>query len=94
MPIYEYECESCGIRFERKERMTAEPLKTCPECSGPVHRVIYPVGVIFKGSGFYCTDNRKGSSSTLSPPKNEPQNETKDKGVAKSDSSPSKSKED
>jgi putative FmdB family regulatory protein len=62
MPLYEYECDSCGIRFERTEKMTAEPLKTCPECTGPVHRVIHPVGIIFKGSGFYCTDNRSGSN--------------------------------
>jgi len=71
MPLYEYECESCGIHFERKERMTAEPLKVCPECTGPVHRVIQPVGVIFKGSGFYCTDHRSSSTSTLGAPKSE-----------------------
>jgi putative FmdB family regulatory protein len=77
MPLYEYECDSCGIRFERKERMTAEPLKTCPECAGPVHRVIHPVGVIFKGSGFYCTDNRSGSNLASSTTKEEEKTETK-----------------
>jgi len=41
----------------------------CPECDGPCHRVIQPVGIIFKGSGFYVTDNRQGSSSTLTSPK-------------------------
>jgi putative FmdB family regulatory protein len=69
MPIYLYECDSCGVRFERMQRMSDDPLTDCPECDGHVHRVLQPVGVIFKGSGFYVTDNRRGSSSTLSPPK-------------------------
>jgi hypothetical protein len=49
--------------------MSDEPLTDCPECDGQVHRVIQPVGVIFKGSGFYITDNRQVSSPTLTPPK-------------------------
>jgi hypothetical protein len=49
--------------------MSAEPLTDCPECDGQVHRVIQPVGIIFKGSGFYITDNRQVSSPTLSSPK-------------------------
>ncbi len=59
MPIYEYECESCKARFEKRQPVTAEPLKECPRCGAAVHRVIFPVGIIFKGSGFYTTDNRK-----------------------------------
>lgn len=69
MPIYLYQCDSCGVRFERLQHMSAEPLTDCPECDGRVHRVIQPVGIIFKGSGFYITDNRQVSSPTLSPPK-------------------------
>ncbi|GAB4557624.1 MAG: zinc ribbon domain-containing protein [Anaerolineae bacterium] len=61
MPLYEYECEACGVRFERVQSFSEEPLKTCPECGGAVHRVIYPVGIIFKGSGFYVTDSRSKS---------------------------------
>ncbi len=68
MPIYEYECEQCGVRFERLQRMSDPSLTECPECSGHVHRVMQPVGVIFKGSGFYVTDNR-GKSSTGVPAK-------------------------
>ena len=63
MPIYEYQCDDCGVRFERLQSMSADPVSICPECSGTVHRVISPVGVIFKGSGFYVTDNRSSSSS-------------------------------
>lgn len=65
MPTYEYECETCGIHFERWQRFSDDPLKKCPECDGTVHRVPYPVGIVFKGSGFYCTDNRTGSSTAV-----------------------------
>lgn len=65
MPIYLYQCDSCGVRFERMQRMTDAPLTDCPECDGKVHRVVQPMGIIFKGSGFYVTDNRRGSSATL-----------------------------
>jgi predicted nucleic acid-binding Zn ribbon protein len=54
--------------------MSDEPLKNCPECDGYVHRVIQPVGVIFKGSGFYITDNRH--KSTLPSPKGAKGNES------------------
>ncbi len=66
MPVYEYQCESCTIRFEKRQRFSDEPVTECPECGGLVHKVIQPVGVIFKGSGFYVTDNR-GKSSTTPP---------------------------
>jgi putative FmdB family regulatory protein len=66
MPIYEYECEQCGVRFEKLQRMVDSALTDCPECGGHVHRVMQPVGVIFKGSGFYVTDH-KGKSSTAIP---------------------------
>jgi len=62
MPTYEYECETCSHRFERFQSITADPLETCPECGGPVHRLISPgAGFIFKGSGFYTTDYRSES---------------------------------
>jgi putative FmdB family regulatory protein len=63
MPIYEYECDSCRIRFERLQHFKDEPIKECPECGGGVHRVIQSVGIIFKGSGFYITDHRQLSSA-------------------------------
>jgi putative FmdB family regulatory protein len=59
MPIYEYECKACNRSFERLQHFSDEPVKACPECGGPVQRVIQPVGIIFKGSGFYATDNRQ-----------------------------------
>lgn len=62
MPTYEYECDKCGATFERFQRMTEDPVKKCPECGGPVRRLIGAgAGVIFKGSGFYATDYRSES---------------------------------
>src|SRR5512139_3618806 len=69
MPVYEYECEQCGVRFERLQRMSDAALTECPECCGHIHRVMQPVGVIFKGSGFYVTDNRGRSSTGVPAPK-------------------------
>ncbi|MGE5602692.1 MAG: FmdB family zinc ribbon protein [Nitrososphaerales archaeon] len=71
MPTYVYECEDCGVRFERLQSYSDAPLRECPECSGHVHRVIQPVGVIFKGSGFYVTDNKGKSSTGMPAPKKE-----------------------
>ena len=65
MPIYVYQCETCGLTFERRQRMTEPSLEDCPECEGHVHRVIQPVGIVFKGSGFYVTDNRSKSATAL-----------------------------
>ena len=63
MPTYEYLCQSCSHRFETWQKMTDEPLTTCPECGQHIRRVLYPTGVIFKGSGFYKTDH--SSNGTL-----------------------------
>jgi putative FmdB family regulatory protein len=58
MPIYTYECESCGDRFEAKQRFQDASLTVCSTCDGELHRMIQPVGIVFKGSGFYATDSR------------------------------------
>jgi putative FmdB family regulatory protein len=92
MPLYEYECEACGVRFERRQPITADPLKDCPECGGDVHRLIHPVGVIFKGKGFYVTDNRSRAKSSTAVPKN--RDETKSKTPEKSEKKKQTKKED
>ena len=61
MPTYEYECASCGHRFEIKQGFFDEPLSLCPQCRGFVRRRIHVTPVIFKGSGFYATDHRRSS---------------------------------
>src|SRR3954471_9320707 len=63
MPTYTYRCDTCGHGFEAVQRFADEPLKDCPECGAAIRRVIQPVGVVFKGSGWYITDSRPKSSS-------------------------------
>lgn len=59
MPTYEYQCKACGVKFERFQQISEEPITECPECSGPVKKLISAgAGIIFKGSGFYITDYR------------------------------------
>mgnify|MGYP000891476281 FL=1 len=65
MPIYTYRCKECDNEFEVRQRMTDDPLTECPVCSGEIRRVVNSVGVVFKGKGFYVTDNRSGQSATL-----------------------------
>lgn len=65
MPTYEYVCEKCGKKFELFQRMSAAPVKVCPDesCKGPVKRLIGEgAGIIFKGHGFYCTDYKSSST--------------------------------
>ncbi len=66
MPMYDYRCQSCGTRFEVWQKMTDDPLTTCQTCGGPVRRVLYPAGIVFKGSGFYSTDHRSSNGPTAS----------------------------
>jgi putative FmdB family regulatory protein len=57
MPTYEYLCRQCGHRFEIWQHMTDDPLTVCPKCGeAAIHRVLYPAGIVFKGSGFYRTE--------------------------------------
>ena len=66
MPIYEYECGHCCYRFEMKQGFDEEPQAMCPQCQGRAQRVFHSTPVIFKGSGFYITDSRKGKESESS----------------------------
>ena len=68
MPIYDYACDSCGHRFEARQRFADDPLTVCPECSGHIRRVIHPSGIIFKGSGWYVTDSRSSNSAAAPAP--------------------------
>ncbi len=65
MPMYEYECENCGTRFDRIQSINDEPVRQCPECAGAVHKVFHAAGLIFKGSGWYITDSRKATSGAV-----------------------------
>ena len=85
MPLYEYQCEDCGVRFERRQHMSDEPVTVCPECGGTVHRLVQPVGIIFKGSGFYVTDNR-AKSSTSKPGSTKSKTESSSKASSEKES--------
>ncbi len=65
MPTYEYLCQTCSHRFETWQKMIDEPLTTCPECGNHIRRVLYPAGVVFKGSGFYKTDYSNNNNKPL-----------------------------
>ena len=98
MPIYEYVCKECGHKFEKMQPITAEPLKECPNCGkSTIQRVFHPVGVIFKGSGWYITDSRnssknssdkadgdKGSDKAVPAEKSEAKSETSSSGESSS----------
>jgi putative FmdB family regulatory protein len=72
VPTYEYACTVCAERHEVVQRITDPALTECPACGGALRKVFQPVGVVFKGSGFYKTDSRgkSGSSSTTSTSSN------------------------
>lgn len=64
MPTYEYKCESCGDRFEHFQSMSSDRLTTCSKCGGKLTRLIGGgAGLIFKGTGFYCTDYKGGNAA-------------------------------
>jgi putative FmdB family regulatory protein len=56
MPTYEYECRACSGRIEVVQKMTDDPLTECESCGGSLRKLLFPAGIIFKGSGFYVTD--------------------------------------
>ncbi|MDP1808347.1 MAG: zinc ribbon domain-containing protein [Actinomycetota bacterium] len=74
MPTYGYRCQKCANEFDVVQKMTDKPVTKCPKCGGPVKRMFHPVGIIFKGSGFYTTDNKKKSTN---PVPTETKSETK-----------------
>lgn len=65
MPTYQYACTECGHAFEQFQSFSDDALSHCPECDGRLRKVFNAVGVVFKGSGFYRTDSRSGSTSTV-----------------------------
>jgi putative FmdB family regulatory protein len=79
VPTYEYTCTECGEQVEVVQKFTDDPLTVCTACGGRLRKVFSPVGIVFKGSGFYRTDSRNGSSSD---------------GPGKKDTEPSGSKTD
>jgi putative FmdB family regulatory protein len=97
MPVYAYQCENCGVQFEKQQSFSDQPLIRCPECGKKSLKKVYqPVGIVFKGSGFYATDHHSpsGQSSKKADEKLEKENkesssqEPAPKTEKKSESSP------
>ena len=81
MPTYQYTCTECGEPLETVQKFSDEPLTVCPACGGRLRKVFSPVGIVFKGSGFYRTDSRKSATAAA------PATKDKDKSPAESSSS-------
>ena len=76
MPTYQYACTSCGEELEVVQKFSDDPLTICPACSGKLRKVFSPVGVVFKGSGFYKTDSRAGAKKKSSSESGDKKSET------------------
>src|SRR5215472_13649768 len=81
VPTYQYACTECGGQLEAVQKFTDEPLTVHEDCGGRLRKVFSPVGIVFKGSGFYRTDSRSGSSAAVSSTPNA-SNGTADSGSA------------
>ena len=70
MPTYTYKCKECGYKFDKRQSFSDDTLRLCPACGAEsgLRKVVNSVGILFKGSGFYVTDNRNGSSAQSAAP--------------------------
>ncbi|MCL5105435.1 MAG: zinc ribbon domain-containing protein [Armatimonadetes bacterium] len=82
MPTYAYRCKKCEHEFETIQRMSEEPLKECPECKGEIIRLLFPVGIVFKGSGFHINDYPSSGATSTTPAKTESETKSSDKETA------------
>ena len=73
MPTYGYECTKCHEQFETFQRITDDPLSIHEGCGGELRRIIFPVGIVFKGSGFYVNDYASKNKGELAAPKSSPE---------------------
>jgi putative FmdB family regulatory protein len=83
VPTYQYTCTHCGEPVEAVQKFTDAPLTVCAACGGRLRKVFSPVGIVFKGSGFYRTDSRNGSSAAATATKDK---QTSDSGSSSGDS--------
>ncbi len=83
MPTYQYTCTDCGEPVEAVQKFTDEPLSVCAACGGRLRKVFSPVGIVFKGSGFYRTDSRNGSISAADAKKDKQDKQDKQSSESK-----------
>jgi len=87
LPTYQYVCTECGGQLEAVQKFTDDPLTVHNDCGGKLRKVFSPVGIVFKGSGFYRTDSRSGAGSTLSTTSNASSSADSDASSSAKDSS-------
>jgi putative FmdB family regulatory protein len=92
VPTYQYTCSECGNGLEVVQKFTDDPLTECPVCHGRLRKVFSPVGVVFKGSGFYRNDSRSSSGSTAKSSSNGGSKDSKDSSGSDSSGSTSSTK--
>ena len=93
MPTYQYVCTECGGQLEAVQKFTDEPLTQHEDCGGRLRKVFSPVGIVFKGSGFYRTDSRgSGSSGASTSSSSSKEGGAKESGSSSADSSSSAAK--
>ncbi len=90
MPTYSYACTECDNKFDIVQSFSDDSLTECPQCAGRLRKLFNSVGIVFKGSGFYRTDSRPGSSSDTSTSSSD----SSSSSSSSSDSSSSSSKSD
>ena len=93
MPLYDYECLSCGDVFELRQSFSDEPQGTCPQCAGKSRRKFHAVPIIYKGSGFYTTDYKRTGYSGVSSDKAEEGSKERDEAAKASTDSPGDKRE-
>lgn len=98
MPTYTYQCENCGVRFDQYQHFDEPHLTVCPECGeAALRKVFQPVGIVFKGKGFYATDNRSPSGQSFASEKEDhgkKDSESKSETKSEEKKTESKSKEE
>lgn len=93
MPIYTYECDECGVRFDKRQKFSDDPVTECPECGGYTHRVPQAVGIVFKGSGWYVKDS-KGRNNLAVPSNKKDGDSSESSGSSDSNGTGSEAKAD
>ena len=88
VPIYEYACTACGERTEARQGFDDPPLEECPRCGGRLRKLYSPVGIVFKGSGFYSTDAKQGSARPAEKKESKPADAKPEKTTSPSPDKP------
>src|ERR1051326_911028 len=92
VPTYTYKCTACDDMIEKRQSFSDPPLTTCEQCGGALRKVIHPVGIVFKGTGWYITDSRSSSSSSSSNGRSSSSGDSEPSGAKSSESTTKGSK--